>query len=455
MENEQEKNENDNALALILQKLQEMDTKLSNTVHRMERIENENNEFHGRMSILEGAEELDQKEEGSEVSNESAIARRKTKFQRMVADNKSLANRHQVQVVKEPPSYKHIYLKSTELSEYVKFVNDWMDYGMRHGIALEPAQIVSRTIRQRLLDKYELSEQQFQGLTAEQFCHLMAGETRVFSKINFSKTMKHALRAIKPMDWGRITPANHEDYYNSILRLSTVFERTLGIMLEMNSDFVPDLEDREYGLVQVFLRKIDRAYVKEILAEMPRIKEKNYATVLEFIKAFKEKAREHYELSRTMTRIPYRGSSFNSFVEDSDGATAKLNNLHAVEKVQVHEEQCEDLDADSSSECVEAACDKPAEGDPDDLFMDDLNEEEKLVLHAVEPAKAKGDAQYPPSCIYYAIFGDCKRGIECKNKGAHNLQAAERTRKWLRMKLDEHGPRSREIKLLRRGPTNM
>ena len=371
----------------------------------------------------------------------------------MVAESKVLSNRHAVQVIKEPPSHKHIYLTSTELSQYVKFVNDWIDYGLRHGISLEPAQIVSRTIRQRLLDKYDLTEQQFQELTAEQFCHLMAGETRVYSKINFSKTMMQALRYIKPMDWSKVTPANHEEYYNSILRLNTVFERTLAVMLEMNNEFVPDLENREYGLIFVYLRKIDKTYVKELLAEMPRIKESNYRNVQAFIKAFKDKAREQYELSRTMTQIPYKGPSFNAFMDIKEEGKSKDDSLHVME---------EDFeDAENSTDAAPAdqhgdvnVHETAQEGDDDDLYMDELGEEEKLVLQMVEPAKVKGDSQYPPSCIYFAIFGDCKRGIDCKNKGAHNAQAAQRTRKWLQMKLDEQGPRSRDVKLLRRGQGN-
>ena len=70
------------------------------------------------------------------------------------------------------------------------------------------------------------------------------------------------------------------------------------------------------------------------------------------------------------------------------------------------------------------------------------------------PAKGtpKGEGQYPPTCLYYSIFGQCKRGAECKNAAAHNVQAAERTRKWLRTKLDEHGPRG-DVKILKRDRT--
>ena len=191
--------------------------------------------------------------------------------------------------------------------------------------------------------------------------------------------------------------------------------------------------------------------MKELLAEMPRIS--NYRNVQAFIKAFKDKAREQYELSRTMTQIPYKGPSFNAFMDIKEEGKSKDDSLHVMEEDFEDAENSTDAAPADQHEDVNVH-ETAQEGDEDDLYMDELGEEEKLVLQMVEPAKVKGDSQYPPSCIYFAIFGDCKRGIDCKNKGAHNAQAAQRTRKWLQMKLDEQGPRSRDVKLLRRGQGN-
>ena len=85
----------------------------------------------------------------------------------------------------------------------------------------------------------------------------------------------------------------------------------------------------------------------------------------------------------------------------------------------------------------------------EELYMDEFTDQEKVVLQGMEPTR-KGEGQYPTSCIYYAIFGECKRGVECKNKDAHNAQAADRTRKWLRQKLDDQGPRTQGVTLLRK-----
>ena len=166
---------------------------------RLDVMEEQDGGLSSRLSILEGEKILDQ-DDGSKCEDRmNAKDRRSTRFNKLVAENKVLANRHQVQVIKEPPSHRHIFLKTTKLQDYVKFVNDWMDYGIRHGINLEPAQIVSSTIRQRLLDKYEMTEQDFLKLSAEEFCQLMAGETRVFSVIGFAETLSAALSHIKPM----------------------------------------------------------------------------------------------------------------------------------------------------------------------------------------------------------------------------------------------------------------
>ena len=94
---------------------------------RMDIIEGQTRETASRLSILEGERTLDKEDEEKRESNPHIKERRSTRFNKLVAENKTLSNRHQVQVIKEPPSHRHIYLKSTKLQDYVKFVNDWMN----------------------------------------------------------------------------------------------------------------------------------------------------------------------------------------------------------------------------------------------------------------------------------------------------------------------------------------
>ena len=422
---------------------------------RMDIIEGQTRETASRISILEGERTLDKEDEEKRESNPHIKERRSTRFNKLVAENKTLSNRHQVQVIKEPPSHRHIYLKSTKLQDYVKFVNDWMDYGIRHGINLEPAQIVSSTIRQRLLDKYEMTEQDFLKLSAEEFCQLMAGETRVFSVIAFAETLETAISHVKPMPWDKVTPANHEDFYNAVLRLNTVFERTVNILMEMNSEFAPRLDDKKWGLAVIYLRKIDKGYREVVLAEIPKLRQENYHTIHDFIKTFKDRAFAHYERSRTMSMIPYRGVQFStcggSEQKEQSAVLTAIGSSNEVRDVYDSMEMIEDeVCLGERSENNKASI---GEYDPgkeiEELHLDKLTDQEKVVLQGMEPS-GKGEGQYPTSCIYYAIFGECKRGSECKNKDAHNVQAADRTRKWLRQKLDEQGPRTQGVTLLRR-----
>ena len=419
---------------------------------RLDVMEEQDRGLSSRLSILEGEKILDQ-DDGSKCEDRmNAKDRRSTRFNKLVAENKVLANRHQVQVIKEPPSHRHIFLKTTKLQDYVKFVNDWMDYGIRHGINLEPAQIVSSTIRQRLLDKYEMTEQDFLKLSAEEFCQLMAGETRVFSVIGFAETLSAALSHIKPMPWEKVTPANHEDFYNSILRLNAVFERTVNILMEMNSEFAPRLDDKKWGLAVIYLRKIDKEYREVVLSEIPKLRQENYHTIHDFIKRFKERTFSHYEQSRTMSMIPYKGAQFSTCggLEQKE-QSAKLNVIGATKGVSDSVGTNDDeAYLDEQLERDRAGSDAEDPGDDIELlYRDELAEQKNTVLQGMEISK-KGEAQYPTSCIYYAIYGECRRGADCRNKEAHNAQAAERTRKWLRQKLDDQGPRSEGITLLRK-----
>ena len=222
--------------------------------------------------------------------------------------------------------------------------------------------------------------------------------------------------------------------------------------MEMNSEFAPRLDDKKWGLAVIYLRKIDKEYREVVLSEIPKLRQENYHTIHDFIKRFKERTFSHYEQSRTMSMIPYKGAQFSTCggLERKE-QSAKLNVIGATmgvsDSVGTNDDEAyldEQLERDRAGSDAE---------DPGDdielLYRDELAEQKNTVLQGMEISK-KGEAQYPTSCIYYAIYGECRRGADCRNKEAHNAQAAERTRKWLRQKLDDQGPRSEGITLLRK-----
>lgn len=64
----------------------------------------------------------------------------------------------------------------------------------------------------------------------------------------------------------------------------------------------------------------------------------------------------------------------------------------------------------------------------DDIF----NYEHQLAAIAGTETDDKPSAR---GCVNFAIYGNCFRGVDCKNAGGHNENVAKETRQWLMKKL--------------------
>ena len=123
-----------------------------------------------------------------------------------------------------------------------------------------------------------MGEAEFAKLSPDEFCNLMAKETRVCSKNNFAETLRESLSHIKTLSWSGVTSANHERFYHSLLRLNSTFIKTLEIMMEKNSKFCPRVEGKETGLAQIYLDKIDKAYANVVLTEIDPVFDEHAAS---------------------------------------------------------------------------------------------------------------------------------------------------------------------------------
>lgn len=237
----------------------------------------------------------DNSEEGdaSENSRKARGTARKSMFQRNVEETSELSERHQIVVQRATPSHSHIFLSSTDLAEYAQFVTKWFDWEIQHGIKLEPALIVSKNVRNQLMYNNGKTDTDFNSLTPATFCSMMAGETRVGSKVQFAETFRRAMRNVRVLSWDKVRPNSHERFFQGILRRQKIFMRTFQILMEANKEHCPSLDMREFGLAQIFLDLIDKQYSKYVLAEIPRIREDNYKRLADFVDVYVAKAKTH------------------------------------------------------------------------------------------------------------------------------------------------------------------
>lgn len=465
-----------------------MDEKFTSAINDLSDAVNSNSErlseIKTRVSILEGEKEMDDDEEEqhhakTEAKKVSKYANRKTKFQKELEDAAE-ENDHQQRLVvinMPTPDFKHIYLDSTDLAEFSMFLINWLEWERTYSLRLEPPRIMSRRLRTMLQYNHGINESEFHKLTPDTFMQLMAKETEVVDKRDFALTLKNALRNVRQLDWDKVTPATHQKFFQAILRRKEIFLKIFQVLMECNSDKCPSLKGKEFGLANIFLNTISDSYNSSIKAELQEINNTNYPKVEDFIEAYVDKAKQHYDVSRGVKRIPYAGADYPSGMRSRDDKTngkkpwdksrfsndkanqQRSNYRQAYQQTKPNEQQrvnfvtvLDESSSESDTEEQRKDFDEPDSDHESELVMatnmdedqvssslpeDDIFSDEQMLAVVTSSSTTVGSEKPPGNkgCVNFAIYGNCFRGTDCKNVSGHNETSAKETRQWLMKKL--------------------
>ena len=379
---------------------------------------------------------------------------------------------------REVPDFSHIYLKSFDLLEYVRFVDKWFNYKSRYSIKLPINELISSNVKNILMLHNGLTETQFHHLTPSEFCTLMAKETTVNSKAQFYDTLKEAIAKTKPMIWKTILPCNHEYYYQGILTRQKIFKDMFSILMDNNSKYCPPVSGKSNGLAHLFLSMFDREYTTAVLRELPAITDANYSCIGDFLQAFCDLSKDWYDQSRIVKLIPYthefltnttesfklqnkiyihgyhprKGVIPSTVPEDNKNAHVsyheKKTRLHNVKLLSGVESDGEDIDSEENFTSVDSEM-KSTDSDEESSGVNmqseiDKEELKTLMLNAMQLSGNNPSANSAKGCWRYALFGQCALGDKCANAEGHTKAAVPNTRKWmlenLKSQIDKDNP---------------
>ena len=105
------------------------------------------------------------------------------------------------------------------------------------------------------------------------------------------------------MNWSKVSAINHEVFYFQQLKLIDNFKRMLQIMLECNKKWCPRIDDKEYGLIRLFMTLNDPAYVRYAIGCMGRL---NFDTMRDFFEKYSATILDHYQVSLVTRELPYK-----------------------------------------------------------------------------------------------------------------------------------------------------
>jgi hypothetical protein len=369
----------------------------------------------------------------------------------------------QVVVNITPPDFKHIFLNSLELPEYAKFLVQWIDYELKSNIKLSPVQVISRSVRNQLAYSNNLTAEEMAHKSSTEVAKMLAKATHVESKADFAKNMKKALSATKRLPWDSVKPLNHEKFWQGVLHRKDTFTRIFAIMMEGNAAMCPEVDNKENGLIRIFLELFDEGYGKCLLEELPKINIKNFPKIEDFITKFVELCNVHYDISRRVRQVPYQGNDFQAieYPTQNKANTRILNVIqHAPQDIVEEDNDYDDpptLLFDSDDSVSEEDCEKSSSVDLNNAYLQTpqplnyvpnerpFNSGSTRQPGADQRLFNNGSSRQPGSdnpkpdnygCISYTLHGKCFKGEACKYASMHNPAGVQRTKKWILAKMN-------------------
>ena len=295
-----------------------------------------------------------------------------------------------------------------------------------------------------------------------------------FYALDFEEVVMGLAKLIRPVsvfDFGKLLMENlscrgtysrdkYQSYYEALLTYFEDFTLLFRLLSEDNSKFVPPMEDKNFGLLQIMSGHIDEAYWIRTKAEIPV---KSYKNIHEFITCFKEVMTIHYEAYLRYSVIPSErdrkfGRRDKRSEADSHGKSERerehrrdrdkqassprrgffnrgstgngARKLNAVNYTSDEEELPSTKRGHDTDEYSDASSDRRSE-DQDSVWVKSVSEEED---HGTEIDKGASDilkqeedsfqeemhqifaigqelnkSKTTPVCIAAAVYGDCYR----------------------------------------------
>lgn len=331
----------------------------------------------------------------------------------------------------EVPDSSHIKLKVLSVENVIKFFNDIVSYQSLYGIKFQaPVARIDNEILQQIHSRWDaFSYEALAKLTHEDLRKVLQKLVQPGSLIQFYRQLDKSVQWQAPSTL-HPSPLRYNMFYHALLSLRRDFIDMYEFLSESISDnnFIPACDNKEYGLIKLFVNKIPHEYGKNIMFAITRIKPK-FDNIDEFFKEFFKIIEEHRETSmRNKNFQIFFSSSEYMKIEKLRFASVRVkrtgldNSIHNIDSVIY----------DSDEDFVNSNA-----ADGYDVYKEQAIEE---TVNPMSDSEHSTDNEEPPSntvkvCIAAVVNGSCKKD-NCPYEHSPVLLYNER-RKWLRLMAEQ------------------
>jgi hypothetical protein len=174
--------------------------------------------------------------------------------------------RNEVHFTEVRPSYKDIQLSRLNVLAVMKFVNQIVDYTTGHGLDLPVSTLIDKKIRQHIISRVEgLNVYKFHRLNTETIITLLQELVRPQTVLDFQKALeKYVEFPTLPRNY-RPTVVDFKLFYDAILEYKTNFQDLYEVLAENNQDNIPQANNKEGGLIKIFLCNMPFTYGDNVI----------------------------------------------------------------------------------------------------------------------------------------------------------------------------------------------
>ena len=324
-------------------------------------------------------------------------------------------------VYRSQPSYEHIFLHKITVRSTFNFLQEISKYQSQHNIELPAATMVPETVKNDIMAKYPslIYDRDFYELSNLKLFRYIQKIIRPEDPMAFQAALIDNISFPLP-DTFEPDPVYFTPFYDALLVYRKSFIKCFEYLAEDNTENIPRVDNKNGGLVKIFLSKIPAEYGDRVLQSFPSNK---FKTLGEFLDMFYAKVEEHrddakksrkmFRYFRKRTKVKQLEEAAKSsdktkqfFGRSSDKKTFKLNALQDVEPeeeeefpvdsaVDVNYDYARDV-ADSEEELASASQQVPIVSN-------------ESVLAAVSNDAPKKDAGKNNSCFSMLFYNTCDR----------------------------------------------
>lgn len=336
--------------------------------------------------------------------------RRDTIFENKAQQAETGANRMNYQAIQ--PSYSHIYLDKLSIRSIKVFYESSVSYQFSCKIKINLVAQIKQTIILKIISHFPaLDGGRIFNLPDKELFRTLCFFVRPQTKATFLKKMEHCVQFQVAANY-KPTAEHFGTFYDALLQYRQDYTKVYEILSVCDKSCVPEVKNKEGGLIRLFLNKIPYEYGTNLFIDLPQ---KKYDKIYDFLRDFYARVKEDHAYYLHAFRL---GQRF--------GGTA-----YVAKKVEHRLQALQDADPPgqaanpTSPAAIAEASDKDNSEDEDQEFVDQL-----AALSQPHPKDKPKDKAFSPDqlpCLKMTLEGVClKPAGTCKYSHNAALIAKER-----------------------------